>query len=81
MSTALDAGVPGSNLFRGLFFFSSYFYLAQKEQAALFQLTVNSEVFAKFYFRETSHMQNFVKIKLSQNGEITLLFTCPSHKF
>ena len=48
---------------------------------ALFQLTVNWEVFAKFYFRETSHMQNFVKIKLSRNGEITLLFTCPSHKF
>ena len=48
---------------------------------ALFQLTVNLEVFARFYFRETSHMQNFVKIKLSRNGEITLLFTCPSHKF
>ena len=26
MSTALDAGVPGSNLFRGCCFFSSYFY-------------------------------------------------------
>ena len=26
MSTALDAGVPGSNLFRGSCFFSSYFY-------------------------------------------------------
>ena len=51
------------------------------EQAALFQLTVNSEVFSRFYFRETSHMQNFVKMKLSGNGEITLLFTCPSHKF
>ena len=60
MSTALDAGVTGSNLFRGCFFF-----LARKEQAALFQITVNSVVFARFYFRETSHMQNFVKIKLS----------------
>ena len=48
---------------------------------ALFELTVNLEVFTKFYFRETSHMQNFVKIKLSRNGEITQLFTCPSHKF
>ena len=61
-----------------LFFF--IFLLGPKEQAALFQLTVNSEVFAMFYFRETSYMQNFVKIKLSRNGEITLLFTCPSHK-
>ena len=32
---------------------------------ALFQLTVNSEVFARF-------MQKFVKMKLSRNGEITL---------
>ena len=80
MSTALDTGVPGSNLFRGCFF-SSYFYKVQKEQAALFQLTVNSEVFTRFYFRDTSHMQNFVKIKLPRNGENTLLFTCPSHKF
>ena len=31
-----------------------------------------SEVLARFYFRETSHVQNFVKIKLSRNGEITL---------
>ena len=29
-----------------------------------------------FYFRETSHMlRSFLKIKSSQNGEITLLFT------
>ena len=61
MSTALDAGVPGSNLFMFFFFI---FYLAQKEQAALFQLTVNSEVFARFYFQKASHMQNFVKIKI-----------------
>ena len=26
-------------------------------------------------------MQNFVKIKLSRNGEITLLFTCPVTNF
>ena len=80
-STALDAGVPGSNLFRGCCFFLRIFTRAQKEQAALFQLTVNSEVFARFNFRETSHMQKFVKIKSLRNGEITLLFTCPSHKF
>ena len=28
-----------------------------------------------FYFRETSHMRSFVKIKSSRNGEITLPFT------
>ena len=28
-----------------------------------------------FYFRETSHMRSFVKIKSSQNGEITLSTT------
>ena len=50
--------------------------------------TVNSEIFARFYFRETSHMQSSVKIKLSQYGdsEIILSFTnigksCPSRKF
>ena len=40
---------------------------------ALFQLSVNSEVFAKFYFREASHMQNFVKIELSRNGSVVYL--------
>ena len=39
-----------------------------------------------FYFRETSHMQSFVKIKSSRNVEITLSFTdmikaCPSCEF
>ena len=53
----------------GFFFI---FLQGPKEQAALFQLTVNSEVFTRFYFRETSHMQQFVKIKLSRNGKITL---------
>ena len=28
-----------------------------------------------FYFRETLHMQSFVKIKSSRNGKITLSFT------
>ena len=40
---------------------------------ALFQLTVNSEVFARFYFRETSHMQNFVKIN---NREMAKSLCC-----
>ena len=44
---------------------------------------VNSEIFARGLF---SHRRSFMKIKSSQNGEITLLFTdigksCPSHKF
>ena len=47
--------------------------------------TVNSEIFARVYFRETSHMRSFVKIKLSQYGEIFLSFTdigksCPGRE-
>ena len=37
--------------------------------------TVNSEISRGFYFRETSHVRSFVKIKLSQNGDTTLPFT------
>ena len=37
--------------------------------------TVNSEIFARVYIRETSHILSFMKIKSSQNGKITLLFT------
>ena len=36
---------------------------------------VNSEIFARFFFREISHMRSFVKIKSSGNGTITLSFT------
>ena len=36
---------------------------------------MNSEIFARVYFRETSHLRSFMKIKSSQNGEITLSFT------
>ena len=48
--------------------------------------TVNSEIFARVYFRETSHMRSFVKIGPSRNGEITMSFTdvgksCPSREF
>ena len=37
--------------------------------------TVNSEIFARLYFRETSHMRSFVNLKPSQNGKITLSLT------
>ena len=48
--------------------------------------TVNSEIFARVYFRETSQMRSFVIMKSSINGEITLSFTgkgksCPSREF
>ena len=48
--------------------------------------TVNSEIFARFYFRETSHRRSFVKINSLRNGEINLSFTdidksCTSRKF
>ena len=36
--------------------------------------TVNSEIFARVYFRETSRMWSFAKIKPSWNGENTLSF-------
>ena len=47
--------------------------------------TVNSEIFARSYFRETSHMRSFVKIESSRNGEITQSFSdigtsCPSRE-
>ena len=38
-------------------------------------ITVNSEIFARVLFRETSHMRSFVKIKSSRNGEIIRSFT------
>ena len=37
--------------------------------------TVNSEIVARVYFRKTSLMRSFVKIKPSRNSVITLLFT------
>ena len=49
--------------------------------------TVNSEIIVRvLYFRETSHMQRFVIITPSRNGDITLSFTvigksCPSGEF
>ena len=38
-------------------------------------ITVNSEILERVYFRETSHVQSFVKIKASRNGENTLSTT------
>ena len=37
--------------------------------------TVNSEILARVYFRETSPMRSFVKMKSSEKGEITLSTT------
>ena len=37
--------------------------------------TVNSEIFARVYFRETSFVRSFVKIKSSLNDEISLSLT------
>ena len=37
--------------------------------------TVNWEFLRGFYFCKTSHMRSFMKIKSSQNAEITMLFT------
>ena len=64
MSTALDAGVPGSNLFRGCCFFL-HILLGPKGTGGIISAYCKFGGFARFYFRETSHMQNFVKIKLS----------------
>ena len=52
----------------------------------LITCTVNSEIFARVYFRETSHMRSFVKLKHSQNVTITLsltniLISCTSREF
>ena len=38
-------------------------------------ITIDSEISRGFYFRETSHMRSFMKIKSSQIGEIILSFT------
>ena len=42
----------------------------------------------EFYFRQSSHVRSFAKIKYSRNGEIALSFTdigtykaCPSREF
>ena len=48
--------------------------------------TVNSEIFARANFRETSHMRSFLRIEPSRNGGITMSFTdegksCPSRDF
>ena len=61
---------------------STHFLLAPDTNTHLFitgrahycqSFTVNSEIFARVYFRETSHI--FVKIKSSRNADITLSFT------
>ena len=37
--------------------------------------TVNSKFSREFYFHETLHMQSYMKIKSSRNGDITLSVT------
>ena len=37
-------------------------------------LTINSGIFARVSFRETSHMRSFVKIKPLRSGEITAVY-------
>ena len=51
---------------------TSSFDIQEELRKLLLTHTVNSEIFARVYFRETSHMRSFVKIKPSRNGEITL---------
>ena len=41
----------------------------------IYNNTVNWEISRGFYFRETSHVQTFVKIRSLRNGETTLSFT------
>ena len=48
--------------------------------------TVNSKIFARVKFHETSHLRSFMKIKPSGNAEITQSVTdigksCPSGEF
>ena len=48
--------------------------------------TINSEIFARVYIRETLHIRIIREIKSSRNGEITLSLTeigksCHSRKF
>ena len=60
MSTALDAGVPGSNLFRGLFF-SSYFTRPKSNRRLYFS-------FCKLgSFREVLFSRNFSHAKFREN--------------
>ena len=56
------------------------------QRSTVHQITVNLEISRSFYFRETSHVRSFVKIKLSQNGDTTLSFadigkSCTSREF
>ena len=48
-------------------------------------VTVNSKIIARAYFRETTHVRSFVKMKSSRNREVTLSITdigkpCPSRE-
>ena len=66
---------------------SKHFHRRQNQATCVvIGVAVNSEFSRGFYFRETSYVRSFVKIKFSRNGEITMSFTdigesCPSHDF
>ena len=48
-----------------------------KRTAFIYLLTVNSEIIARVYFRETSRMRSFAKIKPSRNREFTVIYHGP----
>ena len=50
-------------------------YMFVKKLKEAYLITVNPEIFMRVYFRETSHLRSFLKIKASRNGEIILSFT------
>ena len=66
MSTALDAGVPGSNLFRGCFIFFVIFLLGPKGTGGIIS------AYCKFgSFREVLFSRNFSHAKFRENKIIT----------
>ena len=79
MSTALDASVPGSNLFRGVFF--PIFLLGPKGTGGIISAYCKFGSFPEVLFSRNFPHAKFRENKITRNGEITQLFTCPSHKF
>ena len=69
MSTALDAGVPGSNLFRGVFFF--IFLLGPKGTGGIIS------AYCKFgSFREVLFYRNFSRAKFRENKIMAKSLCC-----
>ena len=70
----------------GELIFSFLMFVFKEFGMLCIKVTVNSEIFPRVYFHETSHKQSFVKLKSSLNGEIILSFTdigksCPERAF